>query len=262
MKKELYPLFILLLSVFSFASCVDTKKATYFNNAVDTTYMQATANSENIIQKNDILSISITSLNADASAIFNTTNNFVINSSTATGGSSQSTSGYLVDREGFVQLPLLGNIRAANLTKSELKESITKTIIDKKLLVDPIVNIRHLNFEVTVIGEVGHPTVITVPNERISLMKAVGLAGDITPYGRKENVLLIREAAGKKTVTRIDLNSSSFFNSPYYYLQPNDIVYVESNKNKLASVNRGHQLLPSLIYGLSVVGVIIIDRLK
>ena len=100
-------------------------------------------------------------------------------------------------------------------------------ILEKKLLIDPIVNIRHLNFEVTVIGEVGRPTVITVPSEKISLLKALGLAGDITIYGRKDNVLLVRESEGKNTVKHIDLNSKDFLTSPYYYLQPNDIIYVE-----------------------------------
>ncbi len=261
MKKDFCFLLIFVLGIFSLSSCIDVKKATYFNNAMDTAYIQAPGASENIIQNNDILSISISSLNAEASAIFNAPNNFVISSSTTSGSSAQS-SGYLVNTDGFIQLPILGNIKAAGLTKGQLKESITATIVEKKLLIDPIVNIRHMNFEVTVIGEVGRPTVITVPSEKISLLKAVGLAGDITVYGKKENVLLIREADGKKKITRIDLNSAAFIRSPYYYLQPNDIVYVESNKNKLASVDRGHQLLPALIYGLSVVAVIIVDRIK
>lgn len=261
MKWSNFSIPIIFISFISFTSCINTKATTYFNNVIDTTYLISENEKEIFIQKNDILSISITSLNSEASAIFNTTNNFVINASTATGLNAQST-GYLVNTDGNIQFPILGNIKADGLTKKQLKESITKTIIDKKLLVDPIVNIRHLNFEVTVIGEVGHPTVITVPNEKISLLKAVGLAGDITVYGKKENVLLIRESDGKKRVTHVDLNSSSFITSPYYYLLPNDIVYVEPNKNKLASVDRAHQLLPALIYGFAVVSVLIIDRIK
>jgi polysaccharide export outer membrane protein len=159
-------------------------------------------------------------------------------------------------------LPILGNIKAAGLTKTQLKDLITQTIISKKLLVDPVVNIRHLNFEVTVIGEVGRPTVITVPNEKISMIKALGLAGDITIYGQKNNVLLIRESSGRKKLVRLDLQSTSFIKSPYYYLMPNDVVYVEPNKNRIASVSRGHQLIPSLLYTLSVVAVIIINRVN
>jgi polysaccharide export outer membrane protein len=165
----------------------------------------------------------------------------------------------LVNADGQIQLPIIGSIKAAGLTKSQLKDNITKLILDKKLLVDPIVNIRHLNFEVTVIGEVGNPSVITVPNEKISLLKALGLAGDITIYGRKDNVLLIREENGKKRVKHIDLNSKSFLSSPYYYLQPNDIVYVEANKNKVASVGRMTPYLPAILSGLSVI-ILVVDR--
>jgi polysaccharide export outer membrane protein len=216
---------------------------------------------EYTIQKNDILSIYITSLNEEASKIFNTANNFVINSSTASGGSAQS-SGYLVNLDGNIQLPILGNIKAAGLTKREIKENITKILLDKKLLIDPIVNIRHINYEVTVIGEVGKPTVITVPNEKITMLKALGLSGDITTYGKKNNVLLIREKEGKKNVVRIDLNSSNFLTSPYYYLQPNDVVYVETNKNKIANNSRALLIIPSLLGSLAILAATIIQVVR
>jgi polysaccharide export outer membrane protein len=154
---------------------------------------------------------------------------------------------------------MLGNIKAVSKSKSELRDFISTMIVERKLLIDPIVTIRHLNFEVTVIGEVAKPSVIAVPSEKISLVKALGLAGDITIYGKKDNILLIREADGKKTIKRINLNAASFLNSPYYYLRPNDIIYVEPNKNKLASVGRTRQLLPVFMSGLSVM-VIVLDR--
>jgi len=259
-KNVLYPLSLLLIILYC-SSCLNTKNVSYMNNATDATYAQSAADVEVLIQKNDILSIAISSLNPEASAVFNTTNNFVISASTAAGTSSQS-SGYLVNTDGYIQLPILGNIKADGLTKTQLKDKITQIILDKKLLVDPIVNIRHLNFEVTVIGEVTRPTVITVPSEKISLLKALGLAGDITIYGKKDRVLLIREVEGKKKVTHLNLLNQNFITSPYYYLQPNDIVYVESNKNKVASVDRGHQLLPAVIYGISVIAVLIVNRIK
>lgn len=250
---------ILLTCLFFFgmSSCVNTRNVGYLKYAQDATY-SADANPEAIIQKNDILSITITSLNADASIVFNTTNNHVFNSSSSNGSVIQS-GGYLVNADGFIQIPILGNIRSEGLTKKELREKITATIVANRLLVDPIVTIRHMNYEVTVIGEVGRPTVINVPNEKISILKALGLAGDITVYGKRENVLIIREINGKKTLKRIDMNSSDLLKSPYYYLMPNDIVYVEPNKNKLASVSRGRQLLPALLSGLSV-AVIVLDR--
>ena len=101
---------------------------------------------------------------------------------------------------------------------------------------------------------------ITVPSEKISLIKAIGLAGDLTIYGKRENVLLIREEDGKKKTRHINLNSSNFFNSPYYYLQPNDIVYVEPNKTKISQAGRTQQLVPIFLSSLSIV-VIVLDRL-
>jgi len=249
--------YIAILMVMS-GSCISTKNIGYFNNAREAEYASISG-LETAIQPNDILSISISSLNPEASAVFNTTNGQSNNINTSNGNATQP-SGYLVNAEGFIQLPILGNIHSAGLTKKELKEKITNTIVEKKLLVDPIVSIRHLNFEVTIIGEVGRPMVIPVPNEKISLMTALGQAGDITVYGKKDNVLVIRENNGKKLVKRINLNTADFLNSSYYYLKPNDIVYVEPNKNKLASVSRGRQLLPALLSGLSVV-VIVLDRI-
>ena len=109
-------------------------------------------------------------------------------------------------------------------------------------------------------GEVGKPTVINVPDERISLLEALGLAGDITVFGKKENVMVIREENGKKNLQRLNLNSSELFQSPYYYLKSNDIVYVEPNKARVASSTRSNQLLPILLSGLSF-AAIIVDRL-
>jgi polysaccharide export outer membrane protein len=159
-------------------------------------------------------------------------------------------------------LPILGNIKAAGVTRKQLKTDITNMILDKKLLIDPIVTVRFLNYEVTVLGEVTHPTVISVPNERITLLKALGLAGDITIYGRKDNVLLIREIDGKRKIKRINLNSRNFLTSSYYYLQPNDVVYVEANKEKVAAASRNPQLLPTILSGLSVVAVVITQLIK
>jgi polysaccharide export outer membrane protein len=241
-----------------FSSCLNTQRISYFNEAKEAVYAADFEQPDNYIQKNDILDISISSLNPDASALFNQTNGNT-NGKSVSGPATMQYGGYLVNENGFIQLPMLGNIKAVSKSKTELRDLISTMIVERKLLIDPIVTIRHLNFEVTVIGEVAKPSVIAVPSEKISLVKALGLAGDITIYGKKDNVLLIREANGKKTIKRINLNAADFLNSPYYYLQPNDIVYVEPNKNKLASVGRGRQLLPVFMSGLSVM-VIVLDR--
>lgn len=251
----------LLFLVFGTSSCLNTQEASYFSNAGDTTLITRTEDIETVIQKNDILSIYISSLNAEASAVFNAPNTQATTSSTSTGTTAGS-GGYLVNPEGNIQLPILGTVKASGITKKQLKEEITNQIIDKKLLIDPIVTIRHLNYEVTVIGEVAKPTVINVPNEKISLLKALGIAGDITVYGKKDNVLLIREVEGKRKVKRINLNSNTFLTSSYYYLQPNDVIYVEPNQQKVTSANRNPLLLPSILSALSIVALVVTQLVR
>jgi len=233
-------------------SCADSKKSVYFNDQKSGTIPASITIPENVIQKNDLLSISVTSLNAEASALYNAPNIAIVGS-----GNTSATAGYLVGRDGDIQFPILGTVKAEGLTENELRVNILKALVTKKLLVDPIVSIRHLNFKVTVLGEVKSPTVVTVPNEKITLLEAIGLAGDITIYGKKDNVMIIREVNGQRNIERINLNSSDLFTSSYYYLQAGDIVYVEPNKAKVASSTRLSQSLPLLISMLSLVAVIV-----
>ncbi|MEO6220648.1 MAG: polysaccharide biosynthesis/export family protein [Ginsengibacter sp.] len=260
MSKSFFFSFLCLMFIAMEISCTTSNKTAYLNNIRDTTFSNVNDQNLTFIQNNDILSISISSLSPEASSIFNTTNNAVSNTGNSSSNRNQSM-GYMVGTDGLIQLPIIGNLKAAGLTKKQLKDNITSTLLSKKLLIDPIVDIRYLNYEVTVIGEVVHPTVITVPNERISLLKALGLAGDLTIYGKRENILLIRENNGVKTTRHIDINSSSFITSPYYYLQPNDVVYVEPNKAKAVSASLSRQLLPSVLSGLSLL-VLILTRLN
>lgn len=246
-------LFLLLLS-----SCVSTRKAVYFADQRDEVLLSTITVPETIIQPNDLLSIYVSSLNPEASAVFNTPNSATVNMASYS-GSPISASGYLVNSEGNIQFPILGTVKAAGVTQNQLRLQIAKSLSDKKLLLDPIVSIRHLNFRVTVLGEVANPTVITVPNEKITLLEALGLAGDITIYGKKDNVMVIREEAGQKVIKRIDLNTTQLFTSPYYYLKSNDIVYVEPGKAKVASSSRLNQTLP-IIFGALSFAAIVIDR--
>jgi len=241
-------------------SCVNTRKAVYFVDQQDASLPSSITVPQTIISQNDLLSISVSSLNAGASAVFNTPNiSYQTNNTNSTNASQQQASGYLVDEEGNIQFPLLGTLKASGLTENQLRAQIVKGITDRKLLLDPIVTVRHLNFKVTVLGEVGSPTVINVPSEKITLLEALGLAGDITVYGKRDNVMVIREESGKKIIKRLDLNKSEIFNSPYYYLRSNDIVYVEPNKARVAGSSRATQLLPIILSGLSF-AAIIVDR--
>ncbi|WP_460559406.1 polysaccharide biosynthesis/export family protein [Ferruginibacter profundus] len=229
-------LFASVICLMFCASCTTPNKIAYFQNAKDTTYRQALGTIDAPFQKNDLLEIAITSRSKDASADYN----------------KSEPKGYLVSKEGNIEIPMLGSIKAEGLTKKELKDKITKIILDKQVLVDPQVEIRYLNFEVTVLGEVSHPTVINVPSEQITLVKALGLAGDMTIYGKRDNVLLVREEDGVRKTRRINLNSSDFLNSEYYYLKPNDLIYVEPNKTKVAVNGRGQQAIPLIFSSISI----------
>ena len=235
--------FLFVTGLFFFCSCTSTKSISYFQSEKDTSFVIIPDTIEAPIEKNSILSINISSLNKVASADFNS--------------NEKSEKGYLVNNDGNLELPILGSIHAEGLTKKQLKELITSIILEKGLLIDPIVEIRHVNYEVTVLGEVASPAVITVPSEKISMVKALGLAGDMTIYGKRDNVLLIREEDGKRTTHRVNLNSIDFLNSPYYYLKPNDLVYVEPNKSKIASTDRVLLILPIILSSLSIVLIVL-----
>lgn len=261
MKVIIRVLWILSFSLCIFifpSSCVNTKKATYFNDLSNSDFPDK--DTEPQIQKNDLLSIYVTSPNPEASALFNMAGQTIIQTPTQNSTTSQST-GYLVDADGNIVFPLLGTIGAAGLTQKQLSDKIVNTLVEKKMLVNPIVSIRLLNFRVTVLGEVARPTVALVPTGKISLLEALGMAGDLTIYARRDNLLLIRVEDGKKMTRRINLNDSTeIFTSPFYYLRSNDVIYAEPNKTKIASASNTRQLLPIILSGLTFI-TIVIDRL-
>lgn len=263
-KGILFFLFLICTQV----ACVNSKKAVYFNGIHDTVFVNKGADLTPIIQKSDLLNITVNSLNPEASMIFNTPNaaapstslNTALGAATSSipGSTGQSqVLGYLVNDEGNVKFPVLGALKAQGLTKKQLEDEISKELVDKKLLVDPIVTVRFLNFRVTVIGEVNRPTTINVANEKISILEALGMAGDLTVYGKRDNVLLVREEAQQRIVKRLDLNDPGILASPYYYLKTNDVLYVEARKEKILSTSRTQQLLPIIISALSFVAVIV-----
>jgi len=248
---------LLIGSLLILGSCADTRKFTYFNNMGEGVIPSSIVNLEPVIQKSDILSITVTSPNPEATQMFNAPNMALSTNTQAGPGNIAPASGYLVSQDGFIDFPGLGKVMAAGLSKQKLKEEITQLLVNSKLLIDPIVTVRFLNYRVTVLGEVARPTVVTVPNEKISILEAIGLAGDLTIFARRDNVLLIREEKGSKVIKRINLNTSEIFSSPYYYLKSNDVVYVEPNNTKVASASRTQQLLPTVLSGLSFIAIIL-----
>jgi len=258
MRNFLY--FSILVAALPFlSSCSDTKKLTYFDNIQDQTFKANIITGEPVIQKNDLLSITVSSLSVEASAMFNAPNLSAYNINTVTSLGNGSLAGYLVSPAGDIQFPILGFIKAEGKTKSQLSQYISSQLNEKKLLVDPIVSVRFLNFRVSVLGEVSRPGVYTIPNEKLSILEALGLAGDISLYGKKENVLLIREDdKAQKIIKRLNLNSHEIFTSPYYYLRSNDVIYVEPMKDKVAK-ERNQALLP-IVFSLITLAIVVLDR--
>ena len=242
------------------ASCTSSKQITYFQGTNDGVIKSKIASLEPVVQKNDLLSITVSSLNPEATIIFNAPNESTPNTNSATAGSNNTlTVGYLVNQNGEINFPILGAIKVDGMTKSQVGDYLVKQLVSRKLLIDPIVTIRFLNFRVSVLGEVGRPGVYTVPNEKLSLLEALGLAGDITIFGKRTDVLVLREKDnGDKILHRVNLNNADIFTSPYYYLQSNDIVYVSPSKNRVTRENAG-QWAPIAISLISFM-IIIMDR--
>ena len=255
-------IFAWLFIVSCCASCADTKKVTYFNELTDKEIDYKVDNLEPVIQKNDLLNIVVSSVNGEANQVFNL---YSVSQSlgNVNAGTVTQTSGYLVDQDGNIQFPMLGSIKVAGLTKKQLKELLVKDLVAHNVLYDPIISIRYLNYKVTVLGEVAHPSVFNVPGEKITLLEALGLAGDLTIYGERSNILVIREEAeGKRVSKHINLNSNDLLTSPYYYLRSNDIVYVAPNKANVASASTAKLWLPALFGALSFVTLVLTKVIK
>lgn len=248
------PFCLALISIIGFSSCINTRKTPYFYNLSDS-LLNNPRITEPTFKKNDILSISVSSANAEASAMYNVANSSSAGVQTTNASLSQSV-GYLINEDGYIQFPAFGLIKAEGLTRKQLTNEITKMFVDQKLLKDPIISIRQLNYHVTVLGEVEHPMVVNVSSERINILEALGFAGDLTIYARRDNVLLIREENGHKLVKRFDLNDKSILYSPYYNLISNDVIYVEPSKSKIRSASEGRQILPIVLSALSIVAII------
>ena len=255
--------FSLFALIFMLAACgANTKNIVYFDGVHDVTLKtKFPPNVESAIQLNDLLSITVSSANPAASAIFNAPNESTPTTSSATSFGNTLTIGYLVNLSGDIQFPVLGKIHAQGLTKSQLQAVLTRQLLDSKQLLDPIVTIRQLNFRVSVLGEVTHPGVFTTPNEKISLLEALSFAGDITIYGKKNNVLLIREDdKGDKLIVRIDLTSRDLFTSEYYYLKSNDVIYIEPSRNR-EKKERLAQTTPIILSVISL-AIIIVNAIQ
>lgn len=252
----------LILAVLFLSGCAEKRNLVYFSDVQqnDAFQMAITNSHEPKIQAGDILAITVSSLDPTSNAMFNTGAN--VQGSTAStnvaGTTNLGKEGYLVGNDGTINFPIIGKIKLSGLTLTQAHGRMAEEL--NKYVKEPIVNIRYLNFKVTVIGEVNKPSTFAVANDKVNVLEALGMAGDMTAYGKRENVLVIREDDGKRHMARLDLNSSAAFNSPYFHLQQNDIVYVEPDIMKEKQISRNPNTIPILI-GLTSVITIIVSRL-
>ena len=259
-KSGVFFFYYLLLLLFA-SSCATPKSVDYFPQLKDETIAYKQPIPEPQIQINDLLSIIVTSSSAEASAIFNAPNESSGITSSAATSTNTLTIGYLVNQNGDILFPVLGQIHVLGLTKYQLMTLISGKILEKKLLIDPIVTIRYLNFKVSVLGEVTRPGVYTTPTEKLSILEALSFAEDITIYGEKNNILLIRENdKGEKIIKHLDLTNQSILSSPYYYLKSNDVLIVASNGGRIAK-ERNAQTVPIFFAVLSFL-IVAISQVK
>lgn len=256
-----------LLWALTLLSCSSAKHIKYFEDLSDSTLVTKLGIPpfvEPTIQNDDILSINIQTLDPQSTESINLGNIQTSGTGTISGAAASlnpmQASGYLVDKEGNVDIPILGKVKVIGLTTSQAKELIRqKAALSFK---EPIVNVRYTNFKISVTGEVAHPAVYVVPNEKVSILDALTMAGDLTIYGKRDNVLLIREGnGGEKIAYRVNLNSSKVINSPYFYLRQNDLIYVEPTKGKAAANDLAQTRNVTILTSLFSLLIIIASRL-
>lgn len=244
----------MLLLVFTFSSCLNNKNITYFPTLRDTSFVIKNIDFVPKIQKGDIISVIINSADPQSAALFSAINNMSAPGVAAVPGAT-ATPGLLVERDGTINFPKIGAIQAFGKTKQELAKELETALLP--YLKDPIVNIRFMNYRITVLGEVGHPGMFTSSNDRMTILEALGQSGDITNFGNRTNILVIRDSSGTSLAHRINILDNSVFNSPYYFLQSNDVVYVEPRNQKAYSSSQAVILIPIISSVLTTLLLII-----
>jgi len=213
---------MLLVSLFS---CGSRKEIVYVQDIDKGQSYEATKGYEPKLQPDDLLSIIVSAESPEVTVPFN------IPDIQGNDAENRGFKTYLVDNSGYIDFPVIGKMKLGGLTRSEANVKLVTAI--SAYINKPTINLRIINYKVSVLGEVARPNSYVISGERITILEALSLAGDMTIYGKRENVLVIREIEGKKTYTRLDLTKADIFESPFYYLSQNDVVFVEQNKTRI-----------------------------
>ena len=266
MKKIIYSALVALTMVLMLGSCGSTKNVAYFQNADSISYAASKMLYEAKIMPKDELTITVITTDPKAAIPFN----LAVSQTIGTGGqlssSGGSLQGYLVDNSGNIEFPAVGTLHVGGLTKNQaetlIKSKVKPCLAEQE---NPIVTVRMGSYHVSVLGEVVKPGIIYAPQEKMSVLEALAQCGDLTIYGKRDNVLLIRQdAQGEKHTYRLNMNDANIINSPYYYLQQNDIIYVEPNKVKAqnSSIGSSTTLWFSAVSILTSIASLVVNILR
>lgn len=229
--NKIYTLLLAVLLVGALASCTSQKKMAYVYGltaeSADSINATFHAQREAHIVCGDALNITVNALDLEAVEAFNMPLYSPGQVGSQNGYGSYTLQYYTVDKDGCINFPTLGKVHVEGLTISQLTDTLTLEI--SKWVNGPIVNVHFANYQITVLGEVARPGRYSVGSERVTILDALGLAGDMTPYGKRDNILIARETNGKMQFERLNINNASIFSSPFFYLQQNDVIYVEPN---------------------------------
>lgn len=239
------------------SSCVTKKEVVYFQNAKNFETVVDTDTFKTTLKIGDIISIYVSTLDQTATEPYNI---FMTRGGSGLGQMVD----YLIDVEGNIDYPVLGKIKLVGKTVDEAKELFITKFTEGQLLRDPVIMIRVLNYRITVAGEVRNPGVYPVSGERVTILEALGMAGDLTIKGRRDNVLVVRDFNGSKTYTRIDLTNKEVFNSPVYYLTQNDYIYVEPNNSSISAASGDARIatIISITSFILTTALIVVTRTK
>lgn len=259
--------FTLWMAAISLHGCkTQQPNVAYFRNIPDSfsksAISKATPFKNPVIQTNDVLQVSIITLNSEDNELLAAGTRMANPSGNNFSSSNPAISGLLVDEQGTIELPAIGKVKVAGLTTFAARDSIYNRMI--KFYKNPVVNVRYANFTITILGEVNKPGQFTAPTEKMNIMDAIGIAGDLTVDAKRENVLLMRDSANIKVFARFNLTSSNLLESQYFYLHQGDVVYVEAKKTKLsgndAVKSRNLTIITTAISVLATIITLILTR--
>ena len=265
MKRVFFPIVAMMIVVL-LGSCGSAKKVAYFQNIDSVSLAASRALNDAKILPKDLLTITVSTTDPNAALPFNLIVYNTLNSSNTVSTGGGSLQQYLVDNDGNIQFPVIGKVKVMGLTKNQCQDLLREKIMPYMAQTEnPVVTVRMASYRVTVLGEVNKPGVVPVTTEKMSVLEALASAGDLTIYGKRDNVLLIREEAnGQKVQHRLNLNDANIINSPYYYLQQNDLVYVEPNgtKSKNSAIGQSTTLWFSFVSILTSVAALVVNIVR